>query len=145
MPHESARSPPSCFILNVNSVKWYTAERCAPLLYLESYSHVCFSLSIHLHTVSPIVVTSRQDHCGVYGIIHPSWVFTWIFSLANLSIDGGHKLQASGCNGVVITKGPLVDLCSLKDELTVRGDLKLTQQCWGGRSTQIFYFKSKVK
>lgn len=52
----------------------------------------------------------------VFSIIH--WIFTWIFSLANLSIDGGHKLQASGCNWVIITKGPLVDLCSLKGEGT---------------------------
>lgn len=47
-----------------------------------------------------------------------SYVFTWIFSLPNLSIDSGHKLQASGCNWVVIAKGSLVDLCSLKDAET---------------------------
>lgn len=41
--------------------------------------------------------------------------FTWIFSLANFSIYGCHELKASSCNWMVISKGPLVNLCSLKE------------------------------
>lgn len=47
-------------------------------------------------------------------------VITWIFRLADLSVDGGHELQAPGCDGVVVSKGPLVDLCSLQAENTFR-------------------------
>lgn len=54
------------------------------------------------------------------------WLLTWIFRLADLSVDGGHQLQASGCNGVIITESPLVDLSSLKGESIVG----FWRYCW---------------